>query len=125
MTVRWDINGPHLYGLQERHTKGVLLAEAVTGELGLQVAVAEMTTCHFEAGKRQERVVRAGSLLLTSRLERFMNGINTQLSIRSWTAVSLPSRPCKMSVRRKQPAMDNCLQRTVKPGRNAGRGVTV
>ncbi|AIQ53874.1 glycosyl hydrolase family 65 protein [Paenibacillus sp. FSL R7-0331] len=47
----WDINGPHLYGLQERHTKGVLLAEAVTGELGLQVAVAEMTTCHFEAGE--------------------------------------------------------------------------
>lgn len=45
----WDINGPHLYGLQEQRTEGVHLCTAVTGELGLQVAVAEMTVYGFEA----------------------------------------------------------------------------
>ncbi|CAM4242022.1 glycosyl hydrolase family 65 protein [Paenibacillus typhae] len=44
----WDINGPHLYGLQEQSIEGVLLSTAVTGELNLRVAVAEMTVHGFE-----------------------------------------------------------------------------
>lgn len=45
----WDINGPHLHGRQERAVEGVLLSTAVTGELGLPVAVAERTAVGFDA----------------------------------------------------------------------------
>ena len=39
----WDINGPHLLEQQSRLAGGALLSTAVTGELGLPVAVAELT----------------------------------------------------------------------------------
>ncbi|WP_235218509.1 glycoside hydrolase family 65 protein [Paenibacillus sp. FSL R7-269] len=39
----WDINGPHLLEQQSRSAGGGLLSTAVTGELGLPVAVAEHT----------------------------------------------------------------------------------
>lgn len=39
----WDINGPHLRERQSRSAGGALLSTAFTGELGLPVAVAELT----------------------------------------------------------------------------------
>ncbi|MEK3759271.1 glycosyl hydrolase family 65 protein [Paenibacillus sp. FSL P4-0338] len=39
----WDINGSHLLEQQSRSAGGGLLSTAVTGELGLPVAVAELT----------------------------------------------------------------------------------
>lgn len=38
----WDINGPHLLEQQSRSAGGALLSTAVTGELGLPLAVAEL-----------------------------------------------------------------------------------
>ncbi|KWX83722.1 kojibiose phosphorylase [Paenibacillus riograndensis] len=43
----WDINGPHLQDKQEMFKNGVLLASAVTGELQLPVAVAELSVFGF------------------------------------------------------------------------------
>ncbi|MEC0168997.1 glycosyl hydrolase family 65 protein [Paenibacillus graminis] len=43
----WDINGPHLQDKQELFRDGLLLSSATTGELQLQVAVAELSVCEF------------------------------------------------------------------------------
>ncbi|MNO24142.1 Nigerose phosphorylase [compost metagenome] len=43
----WDINGPHLQNKQEQFKDGVLLTSAITGELNLPVAVAELSVSGF------------------------------------------------------------------------------
>ncbi|MEK3878792.1 glycosyl hydrolase family 65 protein [Paenibacillus sp. FSL M7-0420] len=50
----WDINGPHLLEQQSSSAGGVLLSTAVTGELGQQVAVAELIT--FGTAEQAKRV---------------------------------------------------------------------
>ena len=50
----WDINGPHLFG--HRFESGeTLLCEAVTGEKGIAVAVAQSLSADFPAEERFER----------------------------------------------------------------------
>lgn len=54
----WDINGPHLLEQQSRPAGGTLLSTAVTGELGLPVAVAELTVFRLaEQGKLADTVI--------------------------------------------------------------------
>ncbi|WP_339249588.1 glycosyl hydrolase family 65 protein [Paenibacillus sp. FSL P2-0136] len=50
----WDINGPHLLEQQSRSHGGALLSTAVTGELGLPVAVAELIV--FGTAEQAKRV---------------------------------------------------------------------
>lgn len=50
----WDINGPHLSEQQSSSAGGVLLSTAVTGELGQQVAVAELIA--FGTAEQAKRV---------------------------------------------------------------------
>ncbi|MFD1905424.1 hypothetical protein ACFSQ7_17230 [Paenibacillus rhizoplanae] len=50
----WDINGPHLFEQQSSSAGGVLLSTAVTGELGQQVAVAELIA--FGTAEQAKRV---------------------------------------------------------------------
>lgn len=48
----WDINGPHLFGF--RFSGGeALMAEAVTGEKGIRVAVAQSASADFDAEEIQ------------------------------------------------------------------------
>ncbi|WP_405115094.1 glycosyl hydrolase family 65 protein [Paenibacillus sp. FSL K6-1217] len=54
----WDINGPHLLEQQSRSAGGALLSTAVTGELGLPVAVAELTVFGLaEQGELADAVI--------------------------------------------------------------------
>ncbi|WP_340024647.1 glycosyl hydrolase family 65 protein [Paenibacillus sp. FSL K6-1096] len=50
----WDINGPHLLEQQSGSAGEALLSTAVTGELGLPVAVAELTV--FGSAEQAKRV---------------------------------------------------------------------
>ena len=45
----WDINGPHLFEHQLRAEGGTLSVAARTGQLHLDVAVADSVSCNFEA----------------------------------------------------------------------------
>lgn len=64
----WDINGPHLYELQEQLENDVLITSAMTGVLKIPVVVAEQTVFSFgeqqiDEGKALRRIsvdVRAG-----------------------------------------------------------------
>ncbi|WP_245863962.1 glycoside hydrolase family 65 protein [Paenibacillus donghaensis] len=47
----WDINGPHLFSRLEQLKQNVLVSSAITGELGITVAVAE--TAVFSFGEQQ------------------------------------------------------------------------